>query len=697
MLRELKRNMERWEGRVAVVTGASAGIGAAIAEELVKKGLKVVGIARRVERVEELKKSLKNEKGELYPMKCDVMKQEDIEETFKVIKKKLGGVDILSISPGAVETEFVEAAQLTAVDTAKIPLLASKDIADAVLFAIAAPPHVQIHEMIVKPVGENISMERWAGRVAVVTGASSGIGAAIAEKFVKNGLKVAGLARRVERVEELKTALKKEKGELHPIKCDVSNPTEIKEAFKEIKKKYGGVDILINNAGTAFENTLIGGPEEHWKGILDLNVLGLSVCTKQALDIMKENGVDDGHIVHINSVVGHQYVEGGYFYTASKRAVTALTEGLRRELAQKESKIKITSVSPGAVKTEFLTTSKITSISVEQAKKMMNFLESEDVADAVELKVLLKEEKGELHAIKCDLSNSTEIKEAFKEVKKRFGGVDILVNNAGTAFENTLLDGPEEHWKGILDLNVLSLSICTKQALDIMKENGVDDGHIIHINSIVGHDYVDGIYFYTASKRAVTALTEGLRRELANKESKIRSVSPGMVKTEFRKTSKYSASVQEQDTKIMERWVGRVAVVTGASSGIGAAIAKELVKNGLKVVGLARRVEKVEEQLLEAGPEEHWKGILDLNVLGLSVCTKQALDIMKENGVDDGHIVHINSIVGHTYVDGGFMYGASKRAVTALTEGLRRELVKQSSKIRITIHEIIIKPVGEKM
>ncbi|PSN29109.1 Farnesol dehydrogenase [Blattella germanica] len=65
-------------------------------------------------------------------------------------------IRVTSISPGAVETEFVEAAQLTAVDTAKIPLLASKDIADAVLFAIAAPPHVQIHEMIVKPVGEKM-------------------------------------------------------------------------------------------------------------------------------------------------------------------------------------------------------------------------------------------------------------------------------------------------------------------------------------------------------------------------------------------------------------------------------------------------------------------------------------------------------------------------------------------------------------
>ncbi|PSN57064.1 hypothetical protein C0J52_01753 [Blattella germanica] len=352
--------------------------------------------------------------------------------------------------------------------------------------------------------------------------------------------------------QELKVLLKKEKGELHAIKCDLSNPTEIKEAFKEVKKRFGGVDILVNNAGTAFENTLLDGPEEHWKGILDLNVLSLSICTKQALDIMKENGVDDGHIIHINSIVGHDYVDGVYFYTASKRAVTALTEGLRRELANKESKIRVTSVSPGMVKTEFRKTSKYSTTVQEQDTKMFNFLESKDIADAVlyaigtpphvqELKSSLKNEKGELHPIKCDVSNIEEIKETFKVVKEKLGGVDILVNNAATGLENTLIAGPEEHWKGILDLNVLGLSVCTKQALDIMKENGVDDGHIVHINSIVGHTYVDGGFMYGASKRAVTALTEGLRRELVKQSSKIRitSVSPGVVKTEFLQTSKF--------------------------------------------------------------------------------------------------------------------------------------------------------------
>ncbi|KAJ9585017.1 hypothetical protein L9F63_020627, partial [Diploptera punctata] len=199
-------------------------------------------------------------------------------------------------------------------------------------------------------------MERWVGRVAVVTGSSAGIGAAIAEELVKLGLQVVGIARRVERVVELATKLKSEKGKLHPLKCDVSLENDVREAFEWIKTNLGGVDILINNAGVAKYSNLIDGPYENWKAILDLNVLGLSLCTSEALAIMKENGVDDGHIIHINSAVGHSlpnFPNMTYMYAASKHAVTVLAEGLRRELLSQNSKIRITSVSPASTATEF--------------------------------------------------------------------------------------------------------------------------------------------------------------------------------------------------------------------------------------------------------------------------------------------------------------------------------------------------------
>ncbi|PSN53617.1 Dehydrogenase/reductase SDR family member 11 [Blattella germanica] len=228
-------------------------------------------------------------------------------------------------------------------------------------------------------------MERWAGRVAVVTGASSGIGAAIAQDLVKKGLKVVGLARRVELVQDMATALISEKGKLYPIKCDLSHVSEVTTAFEWIKSNLGGVDILVNNAGVAMQNTLTEGPVDSWRKILEVNVLALSVCTKEAVQSMKERGIEDGHIIHINSVAGHNLpptIFPIYMYAASKHAVTVLTEGLRRELAQDKSKIKVTSISPGLVKTEIIEAAQST-VAAEDVFNMYAHLEAQDIADAV--------------------------------------------------------------------------------------------------------------------------------------------------------------------------------------------------------------------------------------------------------------------------------------------------------------------------
>ncbi|XP_037836448.1 dehydrogenase/reductase SDR family member 11-like, partial [Kryptolebias marmoratus] len=133
---------------------------------------------------------------------------------------------------------------------------------------------------------------------------------------------------------------------------------------------------------------------------------------------------------------------------------------------------------------------------------------------------------------------------------------------------------------------------------------------------------------------------------------------------------------------MMERWRGRVALVTGASVGIGAAIAKELVRFGMKVVGCARSVEKI--QL--SGGTSGWKNMLDVNVVALSVCTREAYQSMKERNVDDGHIINLNSVCGHFVYPSAdiHFYTATKFAVTALTEGLRQELLEAKTHIRAT-------------
>lgn len=227
-------------------------------------------------------------------------------------------------------------------------------------------------------------MERWSGRVAVVTGASAGIGAAIAQELVKKGLKVVGLARRVERIKQLEGSLQSESGKLYALKCDITKEEDIKEAFKWVKDNLGGVDILINNAAGDRSNTLCDGPVDNWRHALDLNVLGLSICTKEAIESMNEKQVD-GHIININSVAGHIILPAEcpfFMYSASKHAVTALTEGLRRELVKLKSKIRVTSLSPGAVKTEFLLASGRQYQDLEQFKHAP-LLESKDIADAI--------------------------------------------------------------------------------------------------------------------------------------------------------------------------------------------------------------------------------------------------------------------------------------------------------------------------
>ncbi|XP_021929730.1 dehydrogenase/reductase SDR family member 11-like [Zootermopsis nevadensis] len=229
-------------------------------------------------------------------------------------------------------------------------------------------------------------MERWVGRVAVVTGASGGIGACIAQELVKKGLKVVGLARRVEKIQELSATLKTAPGKLYAVKCDVTKEADVKETFRWVKSNLGGVDILVNNAGGDSSNNLIDGPAESWKSIFDINVLALSICTKEAIQSMRDRNVDDGHIVHINSTLGHVVppAEFGFsMYTASKYAVTALTEGLRKELVNLKSNIRVTSISPGMVKTDFLTSSGTKLVTAEATYSSNPHLLPKDVADAV--------------------------------------------------------------------------------------------------------------------------------------------------------------------------------------------------------------------------------------------------------------------------------------------------------------------------
>ncbi|XP_023305096.2 farnesol dehydrogenase-like [Lucilia cuprina] len=226
-------------------------------------------------------------------------------------------------------------------------------------------------------------MERWQNKVAVVTGASSGIGSAIVKDLLKAGVQVVGLARRKERVEELKESLPAEqKSLLTAIKCDVSNQQSVNEAFDEIIAKFGGVDILVNNAGCAKMGQLVSMDVQDIQNVLQTNVMGIVYCTQRAFKSMKERNFD-GHVVLINSVAGHNVFPGAMgnvpstnIYSPSKFAVTAITEIYRQEFKGLGTKVKVTSVSPGLVDTE------IVSDPFKQAMKDC-ILNAHDISNAV--------------------------------------------------------------------------------------------------------------------------------------------------------------------------------------------------------------------------------------------------------------------------------------------------------------------------
>ncbi|XP_053677163.1 farnesol dehydrogenase-like [Anopheles nili] len=222
-------------------------------------------------------------------------------------------------------------------------------------------------------------MERWNGKVAVVTGAGSGIGAATAKDLARAGMITVGLdLRPVQAIEDLKKDLPKEAASrLHAILCDVTKESEVEATFKGITEKFGGVDVLVNNAGIVrMHNLLDLGHSADIRAVIDTNIKGLVLCSQWAYHSMVERSVS-GHIVHINSIAGHSVINFPKLniYFATKHAVTAITETMRQEMREAGTKIKVTSVSPGVVQTEIA--------DVLQLPKEAPLLNPEDISGAV--------------------------------------------------------------------------------------------------------------------------------------------------------------------------------------------------------------------------------------------------------------------------------------------------------------------------
>ncbi len=215
-----------------------------------------------------------------------------------------------------------------------------------------------------------------------MTGASSGIGRATALRLAAAGLRVVATARRAERLAELAREVEAAGGELVPETCDLRDLAQITALFTRIREETGGVDLLVNNAGLGREAPLMSGDAEAWREMLEVNVLALCVCTREAVADMRRRG-DDGHVVHISSMAAHRVPGGAGVYSATKYAVRSLTEGLRRELRAAGSGVRVTSVSPGFVETEFAAVYHGRPEAAEETYGRYKVLEAVDVAEMV--------------------------------------------------------------------------------------------------------------------------------------------------------------------------------------------------------------------------------------------------------------------------------------------------------------------------
>ena len=202
-----------------------------------------------------------------------------------------------------------------------------------------------------------------SGKVAVVTGSSSGIGQATVTALLNKGVRVAGWSRNPNSIENSNYLF---------CKTNIADKESVAESYTKTKQQLGVVDILINNAGIGFVSDFEKLSDDQWHQMFDVNVHGLYYCTKIVVPDMKKQG--NGYIINVGSIAGTTAVKNMVGYAATKHAVTGISHSLFMEL--REYGIKVSCIYPGSVKTNFF--DKITSIEAHD-----NMMMPEDIAGSI--------------------------------------------------------------------------------------------------------------------------------------------------------------------------------------------------------------------------------------------------------------------------------------------------------------------------
>jgi NADP-dependent 3-hydroxy acid dehydrogenase YdfG len=228
--------------------------------------------------------------------------------------------------------------------------------------------------------------DRLDGTVALVTGASSGIGEATAVALADQGAAVALVARRAERLEELADKIRDSGGTALVLAGDVTVERQAREVVERTVTELGRLDTLINNAGVMLLGPAVGAPLEEWQRMVEVNVLGLLYCAHAALPHLLSAADDDprhvADLVNISSVAGRVARSGSAVYNATKHGVGAFSEGLRQEVTGRH--VRVSLVEPGATATELSGHNRPEIL--EGIKKRFTDVErlrAEDIADAI--------------------------------------------------------------------------------------------------------------------------------------------------------------------------------------------------------------------------------------------------------------------------------------------------------------------------
>lgn len=224
------------------------------------------------------------------------------------------------------------------------------------------------------------------GKVAAVTGASSGIGEATALALAAEGAAVSLAARRVDRIDALAKRIVGGGGRSLAIETDVAYEAQANAFVERTHDELGSVDVLVNNAGVMLLGPVAGADTEEWRRMVDVNVLGLLYCTHAALPLMGAAG--SGHIVNVSSVAGRQANMGSGVYNLTKFGVVGFSEALRQECAR--ANVRVTAIEPGWVDTELQGHNENPQVKASIDKMMgqiEKILEPEDIARAIKYAV----------------------------------------------------------------------------------------------------------------------------------------------------------------------------------------------------------------------------------------------------------------------------------------------------------------------